>query len=176
MREGREMKKPVAIGEDAHLEHCCGTGAPCAACEVERLHARLLTVELERDGWRADWRTTNTALCESRDTIQDLLGRLRQRDRALRLAERERGRVPACPSCGLRAWECERCALPVSEAWRRRDAAIDALRACLRKWTGCADQMVGRLYPDIVEARYLRPLRRKIAELCRPGALAHWRD
>ena len=47
----------------------------------------------------------------------------------------------------------------------RRAASLARLEATYKKWADCQYQMVGTLYPGIVEARYLRPLRRKISEL-----------
>jgi len=46
-----------------------------------------------------------------------------------------------------------------------RQAVIARLEACYKKWADLQAQMVGTLYPGIVESRYLLPLRYKISEL-----------
>jgi len=47
----------------------------------------------------------------------------------------------------------------------KRLEVIIALEKTYTKWANCKAQMVGTLYPGIVESNYLIPLRRKIAYL-----------
>ena len=47
----------------------------------------------------------------------------------------------------------------------KEQEVLIALEETYRKWADCRRQMVGTLYPDMVECRYLLPIRRKLIQL-----------
>ena len=56
----------------------------------------------------------------------------------------------------------------------RRELVLAALFKAEGRYRLLQAQMVGRLWPEIIESRNIAPIRRKIVQLCEPGCLAHW--